>query len=441
MDSRPARMIRARRRPASGPHSAMDLLRSRAGRFSAFTCLYVAEGVVIGFTQIALVAFLRQGGFSLEQIGSFIAAVLLPWSFKWAWAPLIDLMKPTRLGGRRVWLLATTALMAVSLSLLALVDVAESYRTVFSLVLVTNVLGATLDITIDALAVSTLEPDEVGRGNGLMFGGLYLGVAVGGGGSLYVSSAYGLSVACAHASLWMAGAFLFTLMLVRDPDASRAPQNVAPLGAFIAFNRRLFDSFFRSGSGPAVGLLFALMPCGAMALTYAILGTIQVDYGLEQAQIAQLAVYKTILGGLGSVVGGWLGDRFGPRRMLALFFVLTTAPTLFLASQIATVGLEAVPIESFYGAILVHGFTFGMGFGLRPGLFMRLTDPKVGATQFTALMAMGNLAISIGNYWQGWVAQRFDYATVLFLDAAVVVVPLVLLPFVHARRPPPRAGS
>ena len=68
---------------------------------------------------------------------------------------------------------------------------------------------------------------------------------------------------------------------------------VAHLVAFVAV---VYASFWRSGRGPIFGTAFALLPCGAMALAYAILSTIQVDYGLDATQIAQLQILNTIAG-------------------------------------------------------------------------------------------------------------------------------------------------
>ena len=55
--------------------------------------MYVSEGIPYGFTSVAMVAIMRAEGISIFQIGAFSAALLVPWSFKWAWAPAIDLIK------------------------------------------------------------------------------------------------------------------------------------------------------------------------------------------------------------------------------------------------------------------------------------------------------------------------------------------------------------
>jgi PAT family beta-lactamase induction signal transducer AmpG len=232
---------------------------------------------------------------------------------------------------------------------------------------------------------------------------------------------------------------LFVVVFVKDPAATSATveRKSDILGSFVrelkSFMRVLFDSFLKSGRGPKIGLLFSLTPVGAIALGYAILGTIQVDYGLVETQIAEISVYNTICGAVGCLIGGWLGDRYGIKNMLALFYALTTIPTLILAMQISSLGLEAVSIQLLYGVIMAHGFIYGMAFAVHAAIFMGMTNPAVAATQFTAFMAMSNLAISLGNYWQGIVAERVDYAMVFYVDSLLVLVPLMIIPFLRNR--------
>jgi PAT family beta-lactamase induction signal transducer AmpG len=64
---------------------------------------------------------------------------------------------------------------------------------------------------------------------------------------------------------------------------------------------------------------------------------------------------------------------------------------------------------------------------------MGMTNPAVAATQFTAFMGMSNLAISFGNYWQGIVAERMGYATVLYADAAIALLVICVIPFLRSR--------
>ena len=416
-----------------------NLLRTTRGRFLTFGLLYISEGIPYGFSATAMVAFMRTEGLSLSQIGAFTAALFIPWSFKWAWAPLIDLIKLHRLGGRKAWILFCTAMMIVTLVFTALVDFHEDFNLLLWMIVLNNFFCATQDVAIDSLAVSTLRENERARGNGFMFGGQYFGIALGGGGAVYVFGLWGFDAALMYVSSLLVASLLFVVLFVWDPDvvtaAGRQANDVVRRFArkLWSFLVELYVSFARSGRGPRLGLLFAALPTGAMALNYAILGTMQVDYGLSQTQIAKISIYNTLAAAVGCVIGGWLGDRFGVKKMLALFFVATTVPTLWLAFQVAAVGLQQVALAAFFTAIISHGLIYGMTFGAHKAVFMGMTNPAVAATQFTAFMAMGNLAISYSNFWQGLVADRFGYATVLYFDALIMLVPLALIPVLEGR--------
>ncbi len=68
-----------------------------------------------------------------------------------------------------------------------------------------------------------------------------------------------------------------------------------------------------------------------MALSNAIGTTLQVDYGLSDNDLAQISLYSTVLAGAGCVIGGFLGDLFGLRKMIALFYALSALPGIYLA--------------------------------------------------------------------------------------------------------------
>ena len=417
-----------------------NVLHSRRGRLATFGMLYISEGIPYGFSSTAMVAFMRIEGLSLEQIGAFVAAMFIPWSFKWVWAPMIDIIKLKRFGGRKAWITFCSCMMIITLLFVAVVDFVEDFHLLLWMIVLNNFFCATQDVAIDSLAVSTLRPDERATGNGFMFGGQYLGIGLGGGGALFVSGFWGFNASLIYVSSLMLINLAFVLIFIRDEEASvqhvrhssvgRFSHFVSTLGVFV---RDLYTGFAESGSGPRFGLLFALLPVGAMALAYALLGTIQVDYGLTETQISKLSVAASFTAGFGCVVGGMLGDRLGVKKVTATFYILTIIPTLMLANQIATVGLSNISLFLLCATILGHSLLFGMAFAVRNAIFMGMTNPAGAATQFTAYMALANLAVSFGNYWQGAVAERMNYQTALYLDSALVVLALCVIPFLKDR--------
>ena len=416
-----------------------NLLATRNGRFLTFGLMYISEGIPYGFSSVAMVALMRQQGLALDMIGLFMSALFLPWGFKWAWAPLIDLVKLDRLGGRRAWIIFCTSMMIITLGFLALIDFQTHFKWLLPLIVLNNIFCATQDVAIDSLAVSTLRPNERARGNGFMFSGMYLGITLGGGVAVFVYGLLGFDAALFYICGLMILNLVFVVRYVHDPHADPSAVRQAHMlrkltTALIEFVREVYVSFWKSGPGPMVGVAFSLLPIGAMALAYATLGTMLVDYGLNENQIAQIRIYNTLATALGCIGGGMLADRFGTRRITALAFFLTALPTLVLGLKISAVGLSAIPMASFYSLIIVHGLFFGMVFGVRCAIFMGMTNPAVAATQFTAFMAMSNLAVSFGNFWQGYVAEWSGYANVLYLDAAFALLVILVIPFLQGRK-------
>jgi PAT family beta-lactamase induction signal transducer AmpG len=420
-----------------------NLLDSRKGRFVAFGTLYISEGIPFGFSSIAMVAFMRLEGLSLAQIGAFVAAILLPWGFKWAWAPLVDIVKLKRYGGRKAWISICTSMMIITLVSMAIVDFVTHYRLLVWMVVLNNLFCATQDVAIDSLAVSTLKEDERGTGNGFMFGGQFLGITLGGGGAIYVSSFWGFNAAIIYVSCMLFMSLLFVIFFIEDaaartPDDDAQSRSIAHFVATLrSFIGNLYTGFVQSGDGPKLGLLFAFLPVGAMALAYAILGTLQVDYGLDQGAIARMSILNTTFAGAGCIIGGMLGDRFGIKKIMALCYLMTMLPTFYVATKISSAGLSGVSIEEFYAVVILHGFFFGGAFAQHAAVFMGMTNPLVAATQFTAYMALSNVAISIGNYWQGIVAENMGYSTALYIDAVIVVAALALIPYLKNRENAP----
>ena len=426
------------------------MLDTKRGRLTTFGILYMCEGVPLGFAAVAMAAYMRRQGMDVAQVGAFVGAFYLPWAFKWAWAPIVDLVKLRRFGGRKAWIVLCQTLMILTLYGVSRVDYTQSFDLLIAMVVVHNVFAATCDVAIDSLAVNALRPEERGQGNGFMFAGAYIGQGLGGGGAIFVSGMYGFDVSFLYVALLLCLVLAFVIFFVRDPDLASVVSEKsaqvwqrfrAVLGSFAG---ELYVGFFRSGKGPLLGVVFALMPFGSMALSGGVSTTMQVDIGMSDDQIAQLNIYSTAISGVGCVVGGWLADKLGKRKMLALYYALTTLPTLYLAVEFSASGADAVSIPQYFAASLAFYLFMGMHYGTAAAVFMGLTNPVIAATQFTGFMALRNLTISYTNTWQGAAADAWGYGTLLYADAFIAALPLLLIPFLSERRAtgtPPSKGA
>ena len=108
----------------------LTLSESRKCRLSTFCALYVAQGIPWGFMLITLPAYLASE-FKLDdtEIGNLKAIILIPWSFKLIWAPIMDNFTIRSMGKRRPWIIGAEILMAASLlTMMGLGDLSEKMR-------------------------------------------------------------------------------------------------------------------------------------------------------------------------------------------------------------------------------------------------------------------------------------------------------------------------
>ena len=147
--------------------------------------LYWAQGLPVGFMTHALPVILRAEGVSLAQIGGF-GLLMLPWSIKVFWAPLIDRYGSKATGHYRSWiiplqLLSVAVLIALSFLPIQALDQPVYLLAFFIALLFMNGVGATQDIATDALAVNILKNEQQHWGNTFQVIGSRLGFIVGGG--------------------------------------------------------------------------------------------------------------------------------------------------------------------------------------------------------------------------------------------------------------------
>jgi MFS family permease len=433
-----------------------DLLATRKGRLSAFFLLYVTEGIPLGFTAVAIAAQMRRQGLGPAAIGAFVGSLYLPWAFKWVVGPFVDTFSSERFGRRRLWILMMQLGMVATVMAAMNVDFVGQLSLFTAIIFLHNAFAATMDVAIDALAVNVLPEDERGSANGFMFAGASIGQAIGGSGVLFLTAMMPFASTYFFVAASILAITVFVVLPLREKPIVRAPGEALPsrdIGReLVTFVREAWRAF--TGSRAAlVGVVAALLPAGAYALSLALQSNLAVELGLDDNGIAQLNLISTVIYAPACILGGWLSDRFGRRRTLALFVFLTVLPTLWLAYVMWKAGW-IMPIDinlpnrprpgmvlvyTFWAATIVYNVFQGLYYGIRTALYMDITTPAVAATQFTAYMAMLNLCISYTAWWQGFAVERIGYPSTLVVDSVVGLFGLLLLPLMRPPRREPAA--
>lgn len=427
----------------------IDLLRTPRRRIAAFFALYIAEGLPQGFVSVAIATRLRRQGVGPAEIGAFVAAFYLPWALKWAYAPVVDVFRSQRLGHRRAWILAMQLMMVATLLAITPLPLAGSLGLVTAILVLHSICAGIHDVAIDSMAVNVLDENSRGLANGTMFAGALLGHTAGGAGVLFMLGwGVSLEMAAAMVAAAILGVTLLVVLPMREAPAASAVATSMTTGLRGVRDRmHLFAGHaFRAFAGNRAsfrGVMFALLPAGAMALGSPLDSNLAVEFGMSDSEFGSLKLWTQLLAVAAMVVGGWLSDRFGRRLTLAIYIVGTVVPVMWLAWVLFVHGYvmpgkpaaQAVPelIRALWLASLAYALCVGLMYGTRVAALMDVTDPRVAAMQFTAYTSMVNFAIAFTAGWNGLAVEAWGYPATLVVDALVGLLCLMFLP---AMKPP-----
>lgn len=464
----------------------MNLLATKPGRLITFGGLYLSEGLPGGMLTIAIFTEIQRRGMDTAAYGALGAALILPWGWKFLMGPFVDNIHCKRFGARKQWIVSAQVMMllAIAAAMFFMPDsfdidqkgetgVVATFKAFFTsgfaiglfglLLLIHNTFAATQDVAIDAMACQILKPDERGLANGIMFSSTHAGYFIGGSGVLWLKGQVG-SFEGATIAIMVIMAMILTSVILFVSEKSAAQQMAdgeipAPkpgdhglkiiadqLGDYF---KTIWKSVILSRNG-LLTLLLAITPIGALALSMLLSGLVAPKIGMTDNELALLNLVSSLVWIAFCLLGGWLSDRYGRRLIFALSASLTILPSIWIALQFKAAGWSHPPevladgtwpreealMVSWWIAILAFSVFSGGSYGVKSAFYMDIVNPKIAATQFTALMAMTNMT----NGWAKlWMSQAWDEKNgwgwpiwnLLYVDCAIGLVFLIVLYFIR----------
>jgi MFS transporter, PAT family, beta-lactamase induction signal transducer AmpG len=416
------------------------LKNNRYLRFITLGLLYIAQGLPIGLFQVAIPAWLAAQGLSVAEVGSFIAIVFLPWSFKLLAGPVMDRFSFPPMGRRRPWVLGAQLGIVLSLLLIAVIapDPKSGFMLLAALGFVANTFGAIQDVAVDGMAIDILEEDERAQANAYMFGGQIVGVSGSTAlGSLALDQA-GLGAAALVLALIVALIMLIPLFL-REREGERilpwsegeaskeALESV--MDSWITIVKTLIKALILPMSLLLIvveglnrisgGMLLAISP----VLTVQELGWLQTDYS---QWVAIIGVAAAVFG----VLMGPIIDRVGARVTLTIAVLIRVG--MFLAVAMLQSWWQD---PYFYKTVMLINFLSGQIVSITIiALFMQISFKRISATQFAVYMALANLTLSLGSALVAPMDGVLTYSQMFYVMAAFNVMFLVLWPLLNLHR-------
>lgn len=410
---------------------ALAVFESR--RIGLLFVLGFASGLPLYLTSQTLQAWLTSAGVPNSRIAA-LSLVGLAYTFKFAWAPLLDRFRLPFLGRRRGWIVTFQVGLVAAIAAMGMVDPVAEPELLAALAVCVAVLSASQDVVLDAYNADLLAPEERAAGSAVYVLGYRLAMVVTGTLALVLSVHVAWSVIYAAMAALVAVGIVATLAAEEPPAAEGAPRSLAQ-ALYLPFSelfgrlgaRRLalvlgFTALYKAGDYFAQSLVIAFLVRGAR-------------FSLDEIG----AIYQA-LGFLGTALGGLaagsLVARFGVRRMLVAFGLLQ-ASTNLLYALLALTG-KSFPI--FCTAVLVDNLANAMGTATFVAFLMSVCSPAVSATQFALLTSLSSVGQRVFGPFAANVVDALDWSGFFAFTSALALPGLVLAWLVtrsDARSPDP----
>ena len=211
-------------------------------------------------------------------------------------------------------------------------------------------------------------------------------------------------------------------------------QRGIPVGLSQSARRTLAQTSFNLTKAFHLKSSFLLIFCCLLTEMYYFLDPIIIDILVVQSGWGD-AKYSLIVGGggilatmFGQIAGGFLGEKFGVRRMGMIGFTCLAICNGMLA--VLEPHWTNTTIMVVY--VLIKGFVTGVAFIAVVAVCMKMTWSKVGGTQFTAYMSMFNLGGVIALSKTGQVLEFFDNDVIpaIYTGAALTMIAVIFLIFI-----------
>jgi len=378
--------------------SVLAIFRSR--RMLVLFLFGFSSGLPLFLTGQLLQAWLAATNVSVSEIAA-MSLVGLPYTFKFAWAPLLDRYTLPFLGRRRGWVLVAQIGLVISIVAMGFVDPTEQPVLLAVLGITVATFSASQDVVLDAYNADILPPDARAAGAAVYVVGYRVAMMLVGTVGLFVaewvpwSVIYGVTGA-----LVMVG--IATTLIAEEPPTPNRPARTLLEASYLP----IVELARRFGWGALVILLFvATYKFGDFFAQSLLITFLKRGAGFDYQEIAlvnKLFAFVAIFAG--GLAAGWLGTKFGLLRLLFLFGILQACTNL-LYVWLATAG-HSIPVLAV--AVLFDNLTGAMGTAAFVAFQMSVTSRGVSATQLALMTSMTSLGQRVFGPFADNVVSSFD---------------------------------
>lgn len=414
---------------------------------------YFAMGMPFVIVNMVAVLMYKDLGVDEETITFWTGLILLPWSLKFIWSPIMELYKT-----KKFYVVLTQLISGLSFGLIALsLQLPSFWAITIALFAVVAFSGATHDIALDGLYMQELDKETQAKYIGWQGAFYNLAKLVATGGLVYLAGLLikymenekGMSTIEANFSAWMSIMAIFCMLLVtlgvyhffilpsgkqsQSETRKTMEQTLLELWGVIRdfFCKKhiayyiCFIVLYRFAEGFVVKMVPLFLKA---SVAEGGLGLDNETIGLLYGTAGSLAFV------LGSILAGYYISALGLKRTLFslccifnLPFAIYTLLAIYQPSSLWLIG----------GGIAVEYFGYGFGFvGLTLFMMQQIAPGKYQMSHYALASAIMNFGVMLPGMLSGWVWRMLGGYEPFFLFVLVATIPAFLItyfvPFTYA---------
>jgi len=382
----------------------IELEKIKYFKYLLFSSLYFSQGILMAVGFVLIPLYFVEQGISPSVTTIIIGIALIPSIIKFIWGGIVDYFIHL---GRKKFIILGVILLSGSLVIITFIQPSVALIP-FTLFLLLSVCGwIFLDVSADAWAIDISNKDNRGKINGSMHAGQYIGMAFGSLFLGFIAKEWGYSI-----SFLVAGFFILLIiilpLLVKEKIKIKKRQKMMP---------KIVEEFKKKNTKLVSTLsTFAFISRGMLIVVIPLY--LNIFLKLDIAQVGLIVAIFTISSAVGALICGTLTDKWGRKKALYIFFLISIFLTLGI---IATNTLFIFTIIYALIGFLQGGYLAGV-----TALYMDTTDPKIGATQFSIYSSFGNLGLTGGQTVSGSLVTILGFNFTFFI-AAIMFAPAILV--------------
>jgi MFS transporter, PAT family, beta-lactamase induction signal transducer AmpG len=404
---------------------------------------YLAMGLIyVTVGSVANIMF-KNLGMPNDQAAFWSSILGFPYTFKFLWAPALELYKTKKFFVLLMQFSIAAALVGVALSLK--LPGTSWIGPALTLVAITAVLGATQDIGTDGVYVTTLPPKDQAKylgfqsmcwnGGALLAKGPFVTVS----GVLHESSgswatAWMIIMLAIGGVVMLAGAYHSRVL----PQGAKALDAAKTFGDAMKTFGHAFVTFFQK-QGIVRMIAFAFLYRFAYGLLDKMGPLFLIDgreaHGLGLSNQAIGSVYGTFGTGafiLGSLVGGWIVSTAGLKKTLLLLCLCINVPNatfLYLSQAMPT----SMPLIT--AVIIIEQLGWGIGaVGHMIYMMQQIAPGPYKTAHYTFATALMGACMMLTGAVSGYVQKAVGYQwffVIVLIAAAPSILATIFAPFFH----------